>query len=104
MRSFLGCLLLALSACCVSTGSCQTATDVKNYDECVNAGGRIEKSLPPRCVDNRGNSWVREDKTFINREKKLCVDRCGNKSCEEIVCQGEGCPCAESASNCPSDC
>jgi hypothetical protein len=33
-----------------------------------------------------------------------CVNNCGNGICEEIVCQGPGCPCSESVSSCPEDC
>lgn len=39
-----------------------------------------------------------------NIDRGICVDKCGNGRCEEIVCMGEGCPCAESAENCPQDC
>jgi len=34
----------------------------------------------------------------------LCVDKCGDGDCQEIVCLGEACPCAESAESCPQDC
>jgi hypothetical protein len=33
-----------------------------------------------------------------------CLDRCGNGSCEEMVCMGSGCPCAETAESCAQDC
>lgn len=35
---------------------------------------------------------------------KLCVDRCGDGTCQEIVCLGEGCPCAETPTSCAVDC
>lgn len=34
----------------------------------------------------------------------LCVDECGNGQCQELVCMGSGCPCAESNDSCPQDC
>lgn len=34
----------------------------------------------------------------------ICVDSCGNGKCEEVVCMGTGCPCAETPSKCPEDC
>lgn len=33
-----------------------------------------------------------------------CKDTCGDKKCEEVVCLGAGCPCAETVESCPSDC
>ena len=35
---------------------------------------------------------------------KICKDLCGNGQCEEVVCLGTGCPCAETKANCPVDC
>ena len=34
----------------------------------------------------------------------ICVNQCGDGQCQEMVCLGSGCPCAESAENCPQDC
>ena len=34
----------------------------------------------------------------------VCVDRCGDGICQEIVCEAEGCPCAETKETCPGDC
>jgi hypothetical protein len=34
----------------------------------------------------------------------ICVDRCGDGECQEIVCKGAGCPCGESPESCPTDC
>ena len=33
-----------------------------------------------------------------------CVNKCGDGVCAEIVCQGIGCPCAETKTSCPQDC
>jgi len=37
-------------------------------------------------------------------EKEICVDKCGDGVCQEIVCQAVGCPCAETVKTCPEDC
>lgn len=34
----------------------------------------------------------------------ICINMCGDGVCQEIVCLGEGCPCAETAQSCPADC
>jgi len=39
-----------------------------------------------------------------NEEMEICVDMCGDGICQEMVCMGEGCPCAETADICPQDC
>ena len=33
-----------------------------------------------------------------------CRNLCGDKTCQEVVCQAIGCPCPESINSCPSDC
>lgn len=37
-------------------------------------------------------------------DQAICRNLCGNGSCEEIVCMGTGCPCAETPQSCPQDC
>ncbi len=39
-----------------------------------------------------------------NTNENICEDMCGDGSCQEIVCMGEGCPCPETAQSCLSDC
>ncbi len=34
----------------------------------------------------------------------LCVNVCGNGTCQEIGCLGQGCPCIENSATCPQDC
>jgi len=34
----------------------------------------------------------------------FCENQCGDGVCAEVVCMGEGCPCAETVSSCPQDC
>jgi hypothetical protein len=40
----------------------------------------------------------------IIEPKPMCINQCGDGNCDEMVCQGEGCPCAETVSSCPIDC
>ncbi len=41
----------------------------------------------------------------INKgEKGICVNKCGDGICQEIVCLATGCPCPEMKENCPADC
>lgn len=35
---------------------------------------------------------------------EICIDQCGDGVCNEIVCLGTNCPCAETSTSCPSDC
>jgi hypothetical protein len=39
-----------------------------------------------------------------DQQNATCVNKCPDGFCEEIVCLGTGCPCAETPSNCPQDC
>jgi len=73
-----------------------------SYDKCVTEGGRILKTMPPKCINSEGQILVRP--TAEASKRRLCSDLCGNGQCEEIVCMGEGCPCAENAKTCATDC
>jgi hypothetical protein len=42
--------------------------------------------------------------TCVVSGTQICEDKCGDGTCDEFACQGEGCACVESAQNCPSDC
>lgn len=39
-----------------------------------------------------------------NKKGGLCIDKCGDNKCQEVVCTGSGCPCPESAKSCAVDC
>ncbi len=39
-----------------------------------------------------------------NDKQIICIDKCGDGICDEIVCMGEGCPCPETPQTCPQDC
>ncbi|MFH0885013.1 MAG: hypothetical protein V1861_04845 [Candidatus Micrarchaeota archaeon] len=42
--------------------------------------------------------------TQNKNQSGICQNACGDGICQEIVCQGTGCPCAETNSSCPQDC
>lgn len=80
-----------------------------SYDECVAEGGKILRSYPGQCVTSTGARFVdpkqaKDSPAFSDAVKALCVNQCGNGSCQEMVCMGEGCPCVETPMNCPADC
>lgn len=63
----------------------------------INANGR----------SNSVNFTVRANKDeniTLPLPNKTCSNRCGDGTCQEIVCMGIGCPCSESSQTCPSDC
>lgn len=88
--------------------------EVKTFDECVAAGNAILRSLPPKCISASGEVFT-EGKTNqrnvaepneqpAQKGDSLCKDKCGNGTCEQIVCLGSTCPCAETPASCPEDC
>ncbi|MBD3312607.1 hypothetical protein GF352_04105 [archaeon] len=52
-----------------------------------------------RCRETQGLVLTR-----IGVPGSTCRDMCGDGVCQEVVCMAIGCPCAETPSNCPSDC
>jgi len=60
-------------------------------------GDRVEV----QGTKNNGSIFV---VSISGQDYILCEDNCGNGICEEIVCLGQGCPCAETVANCPIDC
>lgn len=71
---------------------------IASFDDCVDAGYLVMESYPRQCRTAQGDLFVEEI------EQKICDDQCGNGTCEEIVCLGEGCPCAETSESCEVDC
>lgn len=45
-----------------------------------------------------------EENNNDSEDQPICRDLCGDGICQEIVCLGSGCPCAETPENCPEDC
>ena len=74
---------------------------------------KVTEQENPYCVDSSGKIEMKIEKDIYdalvcvdcdNTGGGICVDRCGDSSCQEIVCLGSGCPCAESPASCPQDC
>ncbi len=108
MKSFLKVLflvqLLAVSACSQQTESTNVPETenitIQNYQQCVKLGGIILKTYPPKCRTKSGAIYTSGGST----SKALCNNLCGDGICQEIVCLGTGCACAESVDSCPKDC
>jgi len=102
-------LLLLLTMGAVSLFSCSGVADsatpkaITDYRGCVEAGNPIMRSYPPQCITPDGTIFVEQLRDTHN-EQKICVDRCGDGECQEIVCLGQGCPCPETPESCPEDC
>ncbi|MFO7710660.1 MAG: PspC domain-containing protein [Candidatus Woesearchaeota archaeon] len=73
--------------------------EISTESDCENAGYEVLypdlKGGPLQCHTDDG---------VINISSDICVDMCGDGTCQAIVCTGSGCPCAETSSNCPADC
>jgi hypothetical protein len=76
----------------------------KNFQDCVDAGGKILKSFPAQCVTTDGIRFIDDERGSAEKEGPACKDLCGNGQCEEMVCMAIGCPCAETKASCPQDC
>jgi len=64
------------------------------------------EEIPVYAMCGDGVCGAGEDETTCPDDcsEELCVDLCGDGECDEVVCLGAGCPCAETASRCPQDC
>ncbi|MBU0466541.1 MAG: DUF333 domain-containing protein [Nanoarchaeota archaeon] len=58
------------------------------------------------CGDGICEEWENECNCLEDCEEpqQICESLCGDGACQEIVCLGEGCPCAETIETCPGDC
>ncbi|HXG27541.1 MAG TPA: hypothetical protein VNJ47_01660 [Nevskiales bacterium] len=94
-------LLLSLALVCVSAGlSACRKPEITSYDECVAAGHPQLKTYPGQCVLPDGTRFVQT----LPEPPSICQDQCGDGQCQEVVCLGSGCPCAETVQSCPQDC
>lgn len=84
--------------------------NIDTFEECMNQGYPIMEIYPPICTTPDGRSFTQE---LTDEEKKnllpptngvICTDQCGDGICQEVVCQGSGCPCSENIQSCSSDC
>ena len=83
-------------------GPAKPLPEVNSFKECVDAGYPVLKSYPPRCVAKNGKIFTND--IVRNIDGRACKDECGNGQCQQIVCQADGCPCAETPVNCARDC
>jgi hypothetical protein len=83
------------------------SADTGSFEDCVKEGNIIRKSLPAQCVTKDGKVFV-DTKTFLKPPPLTmqgnCKNLCGDGTCQEMVCMALGCPCPETAENCPKDC
>ena len=83
-----------------STSCAQTPPPITSFESCVAVTGKVLRSYPAQCIAPNGDRFTES----IKKPTKLCVDKCGDGVCAEIVCMAEGCPCAESSESCAKDC
>ena len=76
---------------------------------CVGEGDSVPVIVnPPECCD--GLTLVPPTEPILGSAGSCelvetnCVDKCGDGNCDEVVCQGEGCYCAETSDSCAVDC
>jgi len=69
----------------------------------VLAGCSLLPSDPANQNVNRPTDTAEND-VNTNQGQAICVDRCGDGVCQEIVCLATGCPCVETSDRCPADC
>lgn len=126
MRTVLIFIVLGLILAACSMGR----AEINGYESCVAAGNSIMRSLPPKCVSGDGRVFAQKDLVIIGDSethqkgenaggsvgtsapatpngadrRPVCVDKCGDGVCQEMVCMAIGCPCGESEKSCPTDC
>jgi hypothetical protein len=86
-------------------------SSIFSFEDCVMAGYRILRSMPPQCVTPDSRVFVKGKGQVSGPGMdqpapggQTCKNLCGNGQCEQIVCLAIGCPCAETPMNCPQDC
>lgn len=112
-------IIALLIICCFLLTACSTEQPVA--EEPKLATGEqvvIDVESPTACTEEAkvcpdGSVVVRQgpDCEFaacpeadMDLQRTICVDNCGDGICQEMVCQGTNCPCAETRVNCPEDC
>lgn len=76
---------------------------VTSFEECKNAGYLLKPGKPDQCITPEKIVFF-SDNLNTNDETQICKNLCGDGECQEIVCMGEGCPCAETSESCKEDC
>jgi hypothetical protein len=84
---------------------CRVVGDIPDSEFAPPVGAQVQdmSALLGACGD--GTCGLGEDETVCPEDcAATCVDRCGDGTCDEIVCMAIGCPCAETPESCPEDC
>jgi hypothetical protein len=99
----LGCMRMAPGVAQAQAGGGTTSGPIRitNFDECVAGGYSVVRSFPPKCVTPNGMEFVKQRAAPAGAN---CENMCGDGTCQQIVCQAVGCPCAETPVNCAADC
>jgi hypothetical protein len=74
---------------------------INDFESCVKAGYEV---LYPDCQGCKPYCETPKGIIFTQDYDGICTDKCGDGICDEIVCQGQGCPCPETIVSCPKDC
>jgi hypothetical protein len=97
------CMLLSavFAIGCATAQSAPQGPEVLTFADCLTVPHKLLKTYPAQCITADG-------KVFVDprgkASDKLCQNRCGDGNCDEVVCMGSHCPCAETADSCPADC
>ena len=94
-------IFLVLSACSLVQ---PVLAEIYSFEGCVKAGNPVKKSLPQQCVTKDGKIFYENKNPLLMNQGIICNDLCGDGTCNEIVCMGQGCPCPENKDTCPKDC
>lgn len=81
-----------------------TISEISSFEECVKAGYPILETYPRQCKAPDGRVFSEKIEVATTTPEEICENLCGDGICQEIVCLGSGCPCAETPENCPIDC
>jgi len=93
----------------------EDSSTINSFEECAAAGNPIMESYPQQCRDPKSGNTFTEELTDEEKESLIppspplnddlsCENQCGDDMCQEIVCLGSGCPCAETHDTCADDC
>ena len=96
------CALLTACSPAAQQAGTKAPAEIDSFQACVAAGNPVMKTFPARCAARNGKIYTQEIVRTI--EGRACKDQCGNGQCQQIVCQAQGCPCAETPVNCARDC
>ena len=86
----------------------QKIKQINDFESCAAAGNSILETYPEQCKTPDGRSFTRqlseEEKKNLLPPEDICQNKCGDNICQEVVCLGSDCPCAENKQSCEQDC